>query len=528
MLSNIKNDLMKNTQVKSNTIKGISTTPVTFAQAVEQKVAEPQITRTENGNIAFSTAGSAIVDFFFQAGAMRTWQPKAKQVAFSKAYAEDKLLALKMLFYFRDVREGQGERETFRQIMSDLVIYDPKVVAKNLHLFSEYGRWDDLFCLLGTSVEKDVIQLIATQLESDWNDEFPSLLAKWMKSENTSSKRSVNLAKTLMKGLGLTPKQYRQMLSKLRNKINIVETKISAGEYDKIDYSAIPSNAAMKYRKAFFRHDETRYKAYLDALSKPVEERAPELREVKVNAKTLYPYEIIGKLINDARRTRGLRSSNSEIALYEAQWKALPDYFEGKTENMVVIADTSGSMEGDPMNVAVSLAVYAAERNTGKFKGIWMNFSSRPSFQVLRGESLYEKVANIDYSNWSMSTNVNAAMQMILDTGVRNNLPASEMPAKLVIVSDMQFDECVENRRDGGFMNTVKKKFEAAGYEAPQVIFWNVNARAKTAPAFNQQGVALVSGLSPQMFKNIFGDLGSPIDVVLEAVNVPRYDAVTV
>lgn len=527
MLNSIKNDL-KQIQVKSHTIKGISTTPATsFAQAVVQDINTPKITSTANGNIAFSTAGTAIIDFFFQAGAMRKWTPEAKRTAFSKAYAEDKLLALKLLFYFRDIRGGQGERDLFRQIMTDLVRYDAATVRKNIHLFSEYGRWDDLFVLLGTSVEADVLKLIATQLESDWNDEFPSLLGKWMKSENASSKQSRILAKKLAAGLGLTPKEYRQMLSKLRNKINIVETKISNGEYDKIDYSAIPSNAAMKYRKAFFKHDETRYKAYLDALSKPVEERAPELREVKVNAKTLYPHEIAGKVI-DALSGHRVYTSDQDIQLFEAQWKALPDYFNGKTENMLVIADTSGSMSGVPLNVAVSLAVYAAERNVGKFNKVWMNFSSRPSLQYLMGETLYQKVQNMNFSNWNMSTNVNAALQLVLDMGVRNNLPQDEMPSKLVIVSDMQFDECVENSRDGGLLNTIEKKFSAAGYEMPQIVFWNVNATAKTAPTFSKQGVALVSGFSPAMFSNIFGDLGSPIDVVLKTVNIPRYDAITV
>lgn len=528
MLKNIKSDL-KQTQTQRKTNIANATPAKSFAQAVVQDINTPRITQTANGNIAFSTAGTAIIDFFFQGGAMRKWTPEAKRTAFSKAYAEDKLLALKLLFYFRDIRGGQGERDLFRQIMTDLVRYDASTVRKNLHLFSEYGRWDDLFVLLGTSVEADIFKLIATQLESDWNDEFPSLLAKWMKSENASSKQSRLTAKKLATGLGLTPKEYRLMLSKLRSQINIVETKISNGEYDKIDYSAIPSNAAMKYRKAFFRHDEIRYKAYLDALSKPVEERSIELKEVKVNAKTLYPHEIAGKIL-DSLRGRGREIlSNQDIQLFEAQWKALPDYFNGKTENMMVIADVSGSMTGTPMNVAVSLAVYAAERNVGKFNKVWMNFSSRPSLQYLMGETLYQKVQNMDFDDWAMSTNVNAALQLVLDTGLRNKLPQDEMPSKLVIVSDMQFDECVENSRDGGLFNTVEKKFLAAGYKSmPQIVFWNVNATAKTAPTFSKQGVALVSGFSPAMFSNIFGDLGSPIDVVLKTVNIPRYDAITV
>ncbi|NTW21283.1 MAG: DUF2828 family protein, partial [Nostocales cyanobacterium W4_Combined_metabat2_030] len=491
MLNSIKNDL-KQTQTKITN----ATPAKTFAQAAIQDINTPRITQTANGNIAFSTAGTAIIDFFFQGGAMRNWSPEAKRTAFSKAYAEDKLLALKLLFYFRDIRGGQGERDLFRQIITDLVRYDASAVRKNIHLFSEYGRWDDLFVLLGTSVEADVMQLIATQLEADWKDEFPSLLAKWMKSENASSKQSRLMAKKLATGLGLTPKEYRQMLSKLRSQINIVETKISNGEYDKIDYSSIPSNAAMKYRKAFFRHDEIRYKAYLDALSKPVEERTPEFRDVKVNAKTLYPHEIAGKILDSVRGYGSKDVSNQDIQLFEAQWKALPDYFDGKTENQLVIADVSGSMNGTPMNVAVSLAIYAAERNTGKFNNVWMNFSTRPSLQYLMGETLYQKIRSLNFSDWAMSTNVNAALQLVLDTGLRNKLPQDEMPSKLIIVSDMQFDQCVENSRDGGLFNTIEKKFLEAGYDMPQIVFWNVNATAKTAPTFSKQGVALVSGFS--------------------------------
>jgi len=493
-----------------------------FADAVKQTLSTPTETRTQNGNIAFSGAGSALVDFFFQGGAMRNWSVEKKRNAFRAAYAEDKLIALKILFYFRDVREGQGERDLFRDIVSELAVFDPKTLSKNLELFSEYGRWDDLFVLLGSSLKAEVIRLLATQLECDWSDEFPSLLAKWMKSENTSSKKSREIGKVLRTALGLTPREYRLMLSKLRAKIDIVETKISKGEYANIDYSKLPSNAAMKYRTAFFKHDEERYKAYLDALVKPVAERSVELKDVKVNAKTLYPYEIVSKLI-------GYRVNAQDVMLHEAQWQALPDYFKGKSENMLVIADTSGSMSGRPMDVSVSLAIYAAERNVGAFQGIWMNFSSRPSFQVLKGETLYEKIRNMDFNNWDMSTNLNLALEKVLEMGVQSRLPQEQMPKKLVIVSDMQFDECVQNGRDGGLLNTVRRKFQAAGYEMPEIVFWNVNAHAGTCPiGYNQHGVALVSGFSPQMFSNLFGDLGTPMDLVLKVVGGQRYDAVVV
>jgi len=525
MLNSIKRDLGIHINVQKQTP---ATNVGSFADAVKTDFFAPKITETQNGNIAFSTSGTPIVDFFFQAAAMRNWSAKEKRIAFSKAYAEDKLISLRLLFYFRDIREGQGERELFRDIISDLAKYDPATVRKNLPLFSEYGRWDDLFCLLDTTLKKDVVALIADQLEKDWADEFPSLLAKWMKSENTSSSKSRKIAVSLASSLGLSKKEYRLMLVKLRAKINIVETKISKGDYASIDYSNIPSNAAMKYRKAFYTHDADRYDAYLEALSKPAEERAPQFKDVKVNAKTLYPHEIVSKIMNlrPNYQISKVNLASQQVALFEAQWKALPDYFKGNQENILPIADLSGSMSGVPMDVAIALSIYAAERNVGKFKDIWMNFSSSPSYQVLSGDSLYEKVRNLNFHDWGMTTDINKALQLVLDTGLNNNLAQSEMPSKIIILSDMQFDRCVQNAQDGGLLETFKKKFLVAGFDFPQIVFWNLNATDQTAPTFSKQGVALVSGFSPQMFSNIFGDLGSAMDVVLKAIEGVRYEAV--
>lgn len=543
MLELIKNDIkgMETKQINKKVTKGFGVIGQgkqlymsALAEAIRNEVEKPKITETANGNIAFSTTGTGIVDFFAEAGSIRNWSKKDKQDLFREAYNEDKLIALKMLFYFRDVRGGQGERQLFRDIISELAIYDEKVVRKNLILFAEYGRWDDLFCLLETGLEKDVINLIANQLTKDWADKFPSLLAKWMKSENTSSNESKRIAKILRKGLGMTSKEYRKMLSALRKKIDIVEAKISAGDFDSIDYSVLPSGAMMKYRHAFERRTPDKFRAYTAELVKPVEERSEEFKDIKVNAKTLYPNDIISKF-----RLQGFQSwtkskpysdlTAAEAQLLEAQWDALPDYTGGKSEQSLVMADTSGSMSGQPLDVAISLAMYFAERNNGPFKNMFMSFNSDPEFKIIKGDSLYARALSISDTEWGSSTNINKAFNKLLDLAVRNNVSNEDMVKKVYIVSDMQFNYCVSNYSNEGLTPDLRKRFKASGYDLPQIVFWNVNATEHTFPTSDKDGIAHVSGFSPSIFETLMsGDIISPLDVVLKTVNKDRYSAITI
>jgi len=489
-----------------------------------EKIREEQSrTLTENGMETYSTSMSALVDFFGSGGAVRTRTEEDQLSLFTKAFAEDKLLAIKTLFYLRDCRGGVGERKLFNICLRWLGNNYTDIIKANIHNISEYGRYDDLFSLFGTKSEKVVVNFIKQQLNADITNLRKggniTLLAKWLKSENTSSFNSRYIATKTRKALGLTSQQYRKTLSILRAKLKLTEVAMSAGKWDVIDYEEVPSKAALVYRKAFEKHDADRYNAYLDSVAKG---------EKKVNASVLFPYELlksyyVGSSWSDNNHT--WRSSAD--TLIEEQWKVLPDYFNGNSENSLCIVDTSGSMEGLPILVAVSLGIYAAERNTGEFHNYFMSFSTNPQLHKLQGNTLLEKSSNLTKTAWSGSTDLIKAFDLILNVAVKNSIPEDEMVRKLYIISDMEFNGHVSG---GTAMENIRRKYASAGYKCPDVVFWNVNARNDNFPVrSNEYGVALVSGCSPAIFKNVLGknDL-SPVGIMLETINSDRYKNVVI
>jgi Domain of unknown function (DUF2828) len=472
---------------------------------------------TENGALSRATTGSSLLDFFAQAGAMRKRSEQDIINAFTEAFSEDKLLALKALFYFRDIREGQGERRLFRVIAKYLANFHTDVMEKNLHLIPEYGRWDDLYVFFGTKLEDKVGQLIKEQFEKDIKSEYPSLLGKWLKSENTSSQESRVLAKMTRKILGLSPRQYRKALTSLRKKIDIVEAKMSANEWNEIKFEHVPSQAMLKYRNAFNRHEPKRYQEYLISLSKG---------ETKVNTKTLYPYQLVNKVGIGYLRFKNL--SIEEEQLLNEMWNNLPDYIGNKKENSIAVVDTSGSMYGTPLEVAISLGLYMAERNKGKFHNHFITFSERPQLQEIKGVTFCEKVRNMAKADWGMSTNIESVFNLILNTAIKHNLPQEEMIKKIYIISDMEFNYCVDGGNDKTLFENIREKYNRYGYELPKLVFWNVDARNKQFPVtMNDTGVQLVSGFSPTLFEQVMSGKEA-YDLMLDTLNSPRYDAITI
>ena len=492
------------------------TRPVTQSNAFVQAMqVAGNYTLTENGALTNKSTLNDVLDFFAAGGALRTRSEADIIKLFSRAFAEDQLTALKILFYFRDVREGQGERRTFRTIFKWLAINYPDVARKNLENVGFYGRFDDLYALEGTVLETDVFAFFAKQLKADMKavkaDGNVSLLAKWLKSQNTSSPESRRLAYKTCKALELTPKRYRKILSALRKHIEVLETKMCSGEWSAIDFRRVPSKASLNYRKAFGRHDQERYAAYLKSVEKG---------EAKMNAGAVFPYEIFRSLVNK-------HPSALDIQQADAQWKSMPNWLEGNGHYGLVIADTSGSMSGNPILVSVSLAIYFAERNVGPFKDFWINFSDHPTFQRLRGNNLYEKYQNMDKQNWDQSTNLQAAFDLILSTARQNNIAAKDMPTVLYIVSDMEFND---SGRAMTNYDAIKQKYAQAGYVLPRLVWWNVNARNDQHPIrSDDKGTALVSGASPSILKSLLAAKSfNPLDIVYETVNKPRYERVTV
>lgn len=463
---------------------------------------------TENGARAFKTTKSSLVDLFAQGGAMRNRSEQDKIDAFVKAFSEDELLAMKMLFYFRDIRGGQGERNFFKTIVQYMANNHTAVMAKNLHLIPEFGRWDDVYVLFGTKLEKQAGEMIKTQFAIDIVSEHPSLLGKWLKSENASSLETKKLATKTRKILGLSERQYRKSLSKLRKQINVVERLMSSKQWDKIEYDKLTSKAGLQYRGAFYRNDEERYTAFIDSLQKG---------EKKINAGTLYPYELVEKVYYH----------NDDIL--DQMWKALPDYIGDKQEDSLVVVDVSPSMNGRPMQMSISVGLYMAERNKGLFHNHFITFSTEPQLVQVKGKHFCEKVRHIRQANWGGSTNVKAVFDLILNTAIQNRLPQSEMVKKVYIVSDMEFDQADRNANEALF-RVIKQRYAQAGYEMPNLVFWNVNARNEQFPmTIDDSGVQLVSGASPSIFTSLMkGEFVTPYELMLDVLSNERYNVVTV
>ena len=488
-------------------------------------------TETENGAVALKSTKSGLLDAFSTLATMRDEDENKIIKTFNLAFAENKELAMKLLFYVRDIRGGQGERRVFRVIMNYLAKNKPEVVIKNLDNFAFYGRYDDLLCLLDTPVERYVLGLIKDTLEADVksvdNGGVPSLMAKWLPSVN-GTKNTRKVALKIVNGLNMSEREYRKTLSKLRKALDIVETKLCEKRYEDIDFSKLPSKAQMIYRELFMRHAEERYTEYLKQLCEG---------KAKINAGTLLPVDIVSKILNE-------RVSLANRYLYDAMWRNLPNYFEGRNETGLCVVDVSGSMSGTPMEVAISLGLYCADKSKGVFKNSFITFSEYPELVKVQGEDIVDKVRNMQNADWGYNTDFNKVLQLILDTAIKNNCSQSDLPNKLYVISDMQFDHA------NGSGNTLHrdwaKKFAEHGYEMPAIVYWNV--RTSNCGMFqedkNGTNVAMVSGYSPVLFKNVIdgteyvetvNEKGEkvvkqqidPVTVMLTTLQNERYDRVS-
>jgi hypothetical protein len=483
---------------------------MTFIAALESEL---NTTQTLNGAKAYASTLNASVDLFGKIAACRNDVNQAQRL-FARAFKEDPETATRILFWARDIRGGQGEREVFRQLFKYLVEENGEIGAKLVSLVPEYGRWDDLLILENTSAWETVLNVIQNQFNVDRlnlnNDGKVSLLAKWMPSINASSKDSKRLGRKIAASLELSEREYRKILSNLRTQIRIVEKAMCSKEWSAIDYSKLPSRAAFMYRKAFQKQDGERYAQYLSAVEKG---------EAKINASTLYPYDIVEQyLYKGARQDKTI----------DLQWEALPNYMEGETFNGLVVADVSGSMMGRPMAVSISLAMYIAERNTSPvWKDKFLTFSERPELQTIVGSTIGTRIQNLSRASWQMNTDLMAVFKTVLEAAERNEVPAGDMPQKLIIVSDMQFDQCCRSNRRTNF-EQIQKLYRKAGYEMPQLVFWNVNAIGGNVPiTTHDTGTCLVSGCSPSILKSILtGNLITPVDTMQDTVYADRYSPI--
>ena len=484
---------------------------------------EANKTTTENGAAAFVSTKSHCLDLFSEIGAVRNATEDYLIDSFVRAYTEDADLAMKILFYARDIRGGLGERRVFRTILCWLGNHKPDSVVKNMELIAEYGRFDDLLVLIGTRCEDAALAYIKTQFRCDLialeQHGNVSLLGKWLPSVNASNPDTVATAKYIARYLGLKDAVYRKNLSRLRRQIRIIENNLREKDYT-FDYAKQPSKAMLKYRKAFIRNDEERYVSFLNKVS---------AGEAHMHASAIYPYEVVAPFLDDVNYPGFMRKiSEEEKMALNATWESLPDF--GSDENALAVVDTSGSMycfgEPKPAHVALSLGLYFAERNKGIFHNHFIEFSRRPQLIEIKGDTFADRLEYIASFNEVANTNLNAVFRLILEAAVKHGAASEELPKRLYIISDMEFDQCVE---DGELTNFqyMKYLYEEAGYDLPEVVFWNVQSRNRRYPVTaNEQGVALISGCTPQVLSMVDQGIFTPYQYMMSVLESERYEKI--
>lgn len=479
-----------------------------------------EYTRTENDGLQYGSTNSALLDLFATIGGMREKSEEGVVKAFKKAKDEDALLAMKMLFYARNIRGGLGERRTFRVILKSIADNED-LIRKNISLIPEFGRWDDLFVLFGTPSENCMLEFVKKQFESDLvnyesgNKSEISLLGKWLKSENSSSKEGNRMGTKFRKAFGLTSKEYRKALSLLRAHLRVVEKDMSANNWSEIEYEGVPSYAMKNYHQAFYRHDLDRFSEYISDVKSGKQ---------TIKSSTLFPYDLVKEYVPNFYR-RDVIFKNPVV---EAQWKALPNYVEGN-KNIMVMADTSSSMyNGISIYASLGLAIYFAERNHGSFHNLMMIFAGIPILvELIDNASLYEKIKSIPTIN-EMNTDIGKAFRKILEIGVTGNIPPEDMPEALIIISDMEFDP--SNMLKKTAYETAKSEFAHYGYSLPKTIFWNASQRSTGYQAKKDDtNVIMVSGTSASTFKSVLAHIDkSPYEFMLEVLSDPVYDRVCI
>jgi Domain of unknown function (DUF2828) len=459
--------------------------------------------RTANGMVARKSTSKATVDFFYNVGASRGKNIVPQFVA---ALAEDRDLALRIALWARDARGGAGERQIFRDILTYLEGADPAAAKALLAKVPELGRWDDLFVFKTKPMKEAAYTMLGDALRAK-----NGLAAKW-------TPRKGEVAREIREFFGMSPKFYRKSLVTMTN---VVETQMCAKDWDNINFSHVPSVASARYKKAFSRNT-TKFAEYVAALVKgdPT---------VKVNAAAVYPYDVLKGI-----GSYGASYNKTEKDHIVAQWDALPNYVGDA--NILPLVDVSGSMctpagkssATTCMDVAVSLGLYLADKNKGAFKDTFLTFSGSPELLTLKGDVI-QKMEQMVKSKWAMNTNLNRAFEKILSVAVKGNVPQADMPAMVLILSDMQFDSCVTH--DDSAMEMIERKYAEAGYTVPQVVFWNLNSSDNVPVKADKSGAALVSGFSPAIMTALLAadlDEFTPEGILRKTVCKPRYDYVLV
>ena len=491
---------------------------------------------TENGGLAHKSTCDALYDMFALGGAYRSRSDEDCVFLFMKAFEENPTYAMKCLFYLRDILQGQGERRFFRVCIKWAADNHPLEMERNLKHIPEFGRWDDLYAFVGTKLEASMWAFMYEQFRLDMASKTPSLLGKWLKSENTSSAESRALGAKTRKAFHMPPAVYRKSLSSLRKRINVLERLMSAGKWEEIEFDKSPSKAGLIYKNAFARHDVERMKAKIEVQS--YADFAKD-KNAKVNTKALYPYEVVEKAINALYGSHYWSWRNNNLALDDTNrlmvnkyWDNLAEYMSKLDMNALCVVDTSGSMHGTPINIAISLGMIAADKARGPFHGRYISFSSRPQLIKVEGVDFVDKVRRIYETNLCENTNLEATFDMLLNVAQKNHMKQKDLPKSIIVISDMEIDMAYGMYSWGGksdaaraknrtMMENMRRKWKRAGYDLPKMVYWNVNARHDT---FLDDGpdVTYVSGASAILFEQVARGVTAQ-DLMFDKLDSERY-----
>lgn len=485
---------------------------------------------TENGAVAYKTSGNELLDFNFKLSQYRGMDEIQIAHDFARVYFENPKVAVKYLFYAGDVRGGLGERKIFRTCMKWLASEKPEVAKAVIELIPEYTRWDNLLILVDVdSVKPLVLDIVLEQLAADianMNRNKPiSLLAKWMPSINASSKETRRRANIIREGLEISPKNYRKTLSALRAYLDVVEVKASSNSWSEINYEAVPSQANIKYKEAFMKHDAERRAEYLESLKRG---------EKKINASVTQPHEVVRAYTIDSYWCNSFTDYDETL---EQIWKNIPDIM---VEDTLVVRDGSASMTSPIANsnrfscldIATALTIYCSEHNSEEWRDTFITFSNSPKFVDLSNcETLRDKLIRCSSEDDCSNTDIEATMMLILDAAIHNDCKPEDMPRNVLIISDMQFDNSYSwhgMNWNKTLFEEISEKYKLNGYKLPRIIFWNVCSRDfNTIPMKdNENGLILCSGFSTSNMKMFMTGEIDPYKVLLEQINDKRYDPV--